>query len=166
MLCDIGLPGSLDGYAVARAFRADPELRSAFLIALTGYGQEEDRRRALEAGFDTHLTKPADLDDLRRLLAEGGRIVRWTRSATVPPPLSETRRVGASPRRSGRYLNAVPAGRLANRGRFLRRGDAATGAGLYRGAARLGGPVPRAPRRGHPQMQEPQGAGNAELKGL
>jgi CheY-like chemotaxis protein len=72
VLCDIGLPGALDGYAVARAFRADPDLRSAFLIALTGYGREEDRRRALEAGFDTHLTKPADLDDLRRLLA-GGR---------------------------------------------------------------------------------------------
>jgi CheY-like chemotaxis protein len=68
VLCDIGLPGSLDGYGVARAFRADPELRQAFLIALTGYGQEEDRRRALEAGFDTHLTKPADLDALRRLL--------------------------------------------------------------------------------------------------
>jgi two-component system CheB/CheR fusion protein len=68
VLCDIGLPGHLDGYGVARAFRADPELRSAFLIALTGYGQEEDRRRALDAGFDTHLTKPADLEALRRLL--------------------------------------------------------------------------------------------------
>jgi CheY-like chemotaxis protein len=63
----------MDGYAVARAFRADPELRPTFLIALTGYGQEEDRRRALDAGFDTHLTKPADLDVLRRLLAEAGR---------------------------------------------------------------------------------------------
>jgi CheY-like chemotaxis protein len=73
VLCDIGLPGALDGYAVARAFRADPELRPAFLIALTGYGREEDRRRALEAGFDTHLTKPADLEDLKRLLAEGRR---------------------------------------------------------------------------------------------
>jgi two-component system, chemotaxis family, CheB/CheR fusion protein len=72
VLCDIGLPGELDGYAVARAFRADPELRGAFLIALTGYGQEEDRRRALDAGFDTHLTKPADLDALRRLLAGPG----------------------------------------------------------------------------------------------
>jgi two-component system CheB/CheR fusion protein len=73
VLCDIGLPGRMDGYAVARAFRADPELRPTFLIALTGYGQEEDRRRALDAGFDTHLTKPADLDVLRRLLAEAGR---------------------------------------------------------------------------------------------
>ncbi len=68
VLCDIGLPGAMDGYGLARAFRNDPELSSAYLIALTGYGQEEDRRRALEAGFDTHLTKPADLDLLRRLL--------------------------------------------------------------------------------------------------
>jgi CheY-like chemotaxis protein len=72
VLCDIGLPGAMDGYAAARAFRADPELRPVFLIALTGYGQEEDRRKALEAGFDAHLTKPADLDALRRLLAQGG----------------------------------------------------------------------------------------------
>ena len=72
ILCDIGLPGALDGYGAARAFRADPELRSVYLIALTGYGQEEDRRKALEAGFDTHLTKPADLDALRRLLAAAG----------------------------------------------------------------------------------------------
>ena len=69
VLCDIGLPGAMDGYAAARAFRADSELSSAFLVALTGYGQEEDRRKALEAGFDAHLTKPADLDALRRLLA-------------------------------------------------------------------------------------------------
>ena len=70
VLCDIGLPGGFDGHGVARAFRADPDLRSAFLIALTGYGQEEDRRRALEAGFDAHLTKPADIEELKRLLAK------------------------------------------------------------------------------------------------
>jgi len=68
VLCDIGLPG-MDGYAVARALRAAPETSSAFLIALTGYGQDDDRRRALEAGFDAHLTKPANLEELRRLLA-------------------------------------------------------------------------------------------------
>ena len=67
VLCDIGLPG-MDGYAVARALRAAPETSSAFLIALTGYGQDDDRRRALEAGFDAHLVKPVDLDALRRLL--------------------------------------------------------------------------------------------------
>jgi CheY-like chemotaxis protein len=67
VLCDIGLPG-MDGYEVARAFRGDPELRSAYLIALTGYGQEEDQRQAREAGFDVHMTKPVDPDALRRIL--------------------------------------------------------------------------------------------------
>ena len=72
VLCDIGLPGAMDGYGVARALRTAAETRSAYLIALTGYGQEDDRRRALEAGFDAHLTKPADLDALHRLLAGAG----------------------------------------------------------------------------------------------
>ncbi|HZE90729.1 MAG TPA: response regulator [Rhizobacter sp.] len=65
VLCDIGLPG-MDGYAVARALRAAPETSSAFLIALTGYGQEDDRRRALEAGFDAHLTKPASIQQIHK----------------------------------------------------------------------------------------------------
>jgi two-component system CheB/CheR fusion protein len=69
VLCDIGLPGGMDGYAVARALRADPDLARCRLIALTGYGQEEDQRHAREAGFDVHLTKPADLEALRRLIA-------------------------------------------------------------------------------------------------
>jgi signal transduction histidine kinase len=69
VLCDIGLPNGMDGYAVARALRAEPELGPLRLVALSGYGQAEDQRRALEAGFDTHLTKPADPDGLRRLLA-------------------------------------------------------------------------------------------------
>jgi signal transduction histidine kinase/DNA-binding response OmpR family regulator len=69
VLCDIGLPGGMDGYAVARAFRGDPALASARLIALTGYGQEEDQRRSREAGFDLHLTKPVDFAELQRVLA-------------------------------------------------------------------------------------------------
>jgi PAS domain S-box-containing protein len=69
VLCDIGLPGDMDGYAIARALRADPELRSSYLIAMTGYGQDEDRRLAKEAGFDAFLTKPTDPDELERLLA-------------------------------------------------------------------------------------------------
>jgi signal transduction histidine kinase len=60
---DIGLPG-IDGYEVARRLRADPATRAIPLIALTGYGQQEDRRRALEAGFDEHLVKPVDAQHL------------------------------------------------------------------------------------------------------
>jgi CheY-like chemotaxis protein len=69
VVCDIGLPGELDGYGVARALRDDPQLGDVYLIALTGYGQDEDRRRTREAGFDMHLTKPTDASALERLLA-------------------------------------------------------------------------------------------------
>jgi CheY-like chemotaxis protein len=71
VICDIGLPG-LDGYGVAQALRDNPATAAARLIALTGYGQEEDRRRAKEAGFDEHLTKPADPAALEALLAAAG----------------------------------------------------------------------------------------------
>lgn len=69
VLCDIGLPG-LDGYAVARALRQEPDLQQVYLIAVTGYGRPEDQQRALEAGFDTHLMKPIDLNELKRLLGK------------------------------------------------------------------------------------------------
>jgi signal transduction histidine kinase/HAMP domain-containing protein len=62
-LVDVGLPG-FDGYEVARRIRADDGGKSIRLIALTGYGQPDDRRRALEAGFDAHLVKPVDFDAL------------------------------------------------------------------------------------------------------
>jgi CheY-like chemotaxis protein len=68
VVCDIGLPG-MDGYAVAKAIRRNPETAGARLIAVTGYGQEEDQTRALESGFDTHLVKPADPERLLRLLS-------------------------------------------------------------------------------------------------
>jgi CheY-like chemotaxis protein len=65
-LLDIGLP-DLDGYEIARRTRA--ALGAApLLVALTGYGQAQDRRDALDAGFDHHMTKPVDLDALRSLL--------------------------------------------------------------------------------------------------
>jgi CheY-like chemotaxis protein len=67
VLCDLGLPG-MDGYEVAAALRRDPDTASARLIAVTGYGRDEDRRRSREAGFDLHLTKPVDPVQLRRLL--------------------------------------------------------------------------------------------------
>ena len=72
---DIGMPG-MDGYEVARALRAGPA-DPALLVALTGYGQDEDRERAREAGFDRHLTKPVDPKTLRELLsacAEGSSL--------------------------------------------------------------------------------------------
>jgi len=69
VLCDIGLPGAMDGYEVAKAIRAEPSLREVRLIALTGYGQREDRSRAERAGFDSHLTKPADPGALLGLVA-------------------------------------------------------------------------------------------------
>jgi CheY-like chemotaxis protein/two-component sensor histidine kinase len=68
VLLDIGLPGK-DGYQVARELRGDRELEGAVLVALTGYGQEQDRLRSREAGFDEHLVKPASIDDLQRVLA-------------------------------------------------------------------------------------------------
>jgi signal transduction histidine kinase/CheY-like chemotaxis protein len=67
VLCDIGLPG-MDGFEVAAALRRDPTTSSAKLIAVTGYGGAEDRRRSKEAGFDLHLTKPVDPAQLRAVL--------------------------------------------------------------------------------------------------
>jgi CheY-like chemotaxis protein/anti-sigma regulatory factor (Ser/Thr protein kinase) len=70
-LVDIGLPG-LDGYDLARRVREELG-NDVYLVALTGYGQADDRKRALEAGFDVHLTKPADLVDLQNVLAGATR---------------------------------------------------------------------------------------------
>jgi two-component system, sensor histidine kinase len=69
-LIDIAMPG-LDGYAVARRVRSKMGASAPRLVALTGFGREEDRRRAQEAGFDTHLIKPAAPRDLRRALRRG-----------------------------------------------------------------------------------------------
>jgi PAS domain S-box-containing protein len=67
VLLDIGMPG-MDGYEVARRIRQQPEYKDVTLIALTGWGQESDRRRSQSAGFDYHLTKPADINVLETLL--------------------------------------------------------------------------------------------------
>jgi CheY-like chemotaxis protein len=67
VLLDLGLPG-MDGYEVARWLRTRPQTAKAVLIALTGYGKEEDVRRCREAGIDLHLLKPCDPEELRRAL--------------------------------------------------------------------------------------------------
>ena len=64
---DIGLPG-MDGYEVAARLRALPQAREAVLIAITGYGQEDDRLRSRRAGIDHHLVKPVAPDALRNLI--------------------------------------------------------------------------------------------------
>ena len=68
VLLDIGMPG-MDGYEVARRIRSQPWGREATLVALTGWGQENDRRRSREAGFDSHCIKPLDMQRLLNLLA-------------------------------------------------------------------------------------------------
>jgi PAS domain S-box-containing protein len=67
VICDVGLPG-MDGYEVARAIRMNPGTAKTRLIAVTGYGRDDDRVRALASGFDNHLVKPADPEALLGLL--------------------------------------------------------------------------------------------------
>jgi CheY-like chemotaxis protein len=68
VLLDIGLP-KLDGLEACRRIRAQPWGKRLMLVALTGWGHDEDRRRSLEAGFDAHMVKPVDLAALTKLLA-------------------------------------------------------------------------------------------------
>ncbi|HVI02309.1 MAG TPA: response regulator, partial [Enhygromyxa sp.] len=70
VLLDLGLP-DIDGTEVCRTLRAEPWGAGIFVIALSGWGQERDKRRTAEAGFDAHMTKPANLEQLKALLASG-----------------------------------------------------------------------------------------------
>jgi two-component system CheB/CheR fusion protein len=72
MLVDIGLPG-MNGYDLARSLRRTPELQQAILVALTGYGREEDRRASMEAGFNDHWVKPIGLDMLATVASPSWR---------------------------------------------------------------------------------------------
>ena len=67
-LVDVAMPG-MDGFEVARRLRSLPGLEKALLVAVTGYDTEHDRRASREAGFDLHLVKPVDPEELERLLA-------------------------------------------------------------------------------------------------
>jgi len=68
-LLDIGLP-KLNGYEVARWFREQPWGRNVLLVGVSGWGRDDDRQRAKDAGFDAYLVKPINHDELERLLAE------------------------------------------------------------------------------------------------
>lgn len=74
VLCDINMPGKMNGFAVATALRSNEALRGILLYALTGYGRPEDHRRAREAGFDALFSKPLGADGLEQILTEAARI--------------------------------------------------------------------------------------------
>jgi CheY-like chemotaxis protein len=69
VLLDIGLPGWMDGWEVARRLQDWPTFKRPLVVALTGHGDDEDRRRSEDAGIDLHLTKPVDAGQLRKLLS-------------------------------------------------------------------------------------------------
>ena len=68
LVCDIGLP-DMDGYELARRLRLVPDGGHIGLVALTGFGQAEDQRRAFSAGFDAHLVKPVSADRIKQIIA-------------------------------------------------------------------------------------------------
>ncbi|MFC0682568.1 response regulator [Lysobacter korlensis] len=76
-LLDVGMP-EMDGYELARAIRMHPIWRRLTLVAVTGYGQPEDRDRAIQAGFDDHFAKPLDQAALALLLADHARSKKTT----------------------------------------------------------------------------------------
>jgi CheY-like chemotaxis protein len=68
VVSDIGLPGVMDGYELARAFRADPELRTCYLVALTAYAFATDVEKARQAGFEEHVAKPVPVQAVLDLI--------------------------------------------------------------------------------------------------
>ena len=85
MFIDIGMP-QINGYELARRLRNDPNFAGIRLVALSGYGQDEDRRRAFEAGFDAHLTKPASSEELESVIRNRPAEARDRLTATSSGP--------------------------------------------------------------------------------
>src|SRR5262249_25517152 len=82
-LLDLGLPG-MDGHEIAMRIRANPGWKGVKLVALTGWGQEEDRRATEAVGFDHHLVKPAPIETLRALILEAAE-TNGAAPAALPP---------------------------------------------------------------------------------
>ncbi len=85
ILMDLGMPG-MDGYEAARRIRREPWGRDLVLVALTGWGQDDDKRRTRDAGFDHHLVKPAERAELRRILAQLERGPSLNAAGRPAPP--------------------------------------------------------------------------------
>lgn len=77
VFCDIGMPG-MDGYQVAQAIRADPTLNNVRLLAMTAFGRDEDIAKAIASGFERHLVKPTQLQDLMANIERGGTLTTVT----------------------------------------------------------------------------------------
>ncbi|HEY3446623.1 MAG TPA: response regulator [Myxococcales bacterium] len=122
MLCDVGLPG-MNGYAVARAIRAEPSLRGTCLVAVTGYAQAEDVQRAAEAGFDKHVAKPPSVEETEKLLAAPPGSSRPLHSRGASERASRLcisicrrpRRAGSGPSPSDRRARRAPLSRAPGR---------------------------------------------------
>ena len=93
VLLDIGLPG-MNGYEVAKRLRGEPSLTGAVLVALTGWGSEDNKRQSREAGFDFHLTKPVEVTAIESILARASAVAanreRIVDSCRSPVVLSAT----------------------------------------------------------------------------
>jgi CheY-like chemotaxis protein len=94
-LLDLGLPGGVDGCDIARQLREQHETAAVYLVAITGYGQEEDLQRCREAGFDLYLLKPFDPCELERLLAE------FAAARPTPMRAAQRRSAPGKPARTG-----------------------------------------------------------------
>ncbi len=121
VLCDIGLAGSMDGYAFARAFRQAPISPASRLVALTGYGDKEAIDQSVSSGFDLHLTKPVDVDRLEKLIIETATLVASSFAKSEHPVATEFGALGCGqpdpPEFSPRLIPRVGASQHESAGR-------------------------------------------------
>lgn len=107
VLLDLGLP-RFSGYEVARRLRGEPAGDDMLLVAVSGYGRERDRQAAREAGFDLHLTKPADPDEVLRVLSERRELRAAGRRAASELTTTGQPAAGGVPMPSGPGATTAP----------------------------------------------------------